>query len=165
MDNEKEHIDERPSAEAASVISHCTSVNLRRAARAASYILYQHLQPTGLRPGQFGILVNISRVGSTTMTHLAESLVNDRTTITRNIALLERDGFVEVRAGKDKRVREISLTEQGKAKLDEAYPFWRQAEASIRERLGGDRWEQTLANARAVAALVDTYEDECAGPP
>jgi len=142
------------------VASTCTSVNLRRAARAASYILYQHLQPTGLRPGQFGILVNISRAGSLTMTHLAEMLVNDRTTITRNIALMERDGLVEVRSGKDRRVREITLTEQGAAKLAEALPFWQQAEASIRERLGGDRWEQTLANARAVADLVDTYEDE-----
>jgi len=142
------------------VVSNCTSVNLRRAARAASYILYQHLQPPGLRPGQFGILVNISKAGSLTMTHLAEILVNDRTTITRNIALMERDGLVEVRPGKDRRVREIFLTEQGEAKLAEAIPHWQNAEASIRERLGRDRWEQTLANARAVADLVDSYEDE-----
>ena len=145
---------------AESVITTCTSVNLRRAARAASYILHQHLQPTGLRPGQFGILVNISKAGSLTMTHLAEILVNDRTTITRNIALMERDGFVAVRSGTDRRVREIFLTEKGEAKLVEAYPLWRQAEASIRERLGGDRWEQTLANARAVADLVESYEDD-----
>jgi DNA-binding MarR family transcriptional regulator len=155
MDN----VENRKVADDEMVVTTCTSVNLRRAARAASHILYQHLQSTGLRPGQFGILVNISKVGSTTITQLAEILVNDRTTITRNIALMERDGLVAVRPGKDRRVREVTLTEAGKHKLAEAYPLWREAEASIRERLGADRWEQTLANARAMADLVDSFDE------
>lgn len=141
------------------VISTCTSVNLRRAARAVTHILYQHLQPTGLRVGQFGILVNIMKHGATPITDLADILVTDRTTVTRNLALLERDGFVEVKPGKDKRVREVTLTEAGRAKLEEAYPLWLEAEAGIRERLGGDRWEKTLEAARAVAALVDSFDE------
>ena len=56
-------------------------------------------------------------------------------------------------------MREITLTEGGKLKLEEAYPLWLQAEAGMRERLGGDRWEQTLSTARAVAELVESFDE------
>jgi DNA-binding MarR family transcriptional regulator len=143
-------------AEAKHVVSTCTCVHLRRAARAASHLHHQFLAPTGLGPGQFGILASISVAGSTTMTDLADSLVNDRTTITRNIALLERDGLVLVVPGRDRRVREITLTEAGKQKVAEAYPLWLQAQASIREKIGEDRLHQIVVNAQAIAALVTT---------
>lgn len=141
--------------EAEQAISTCTCLNLRRAARAASNILAVHLAPIGLRPGQFGILNQIARAGSMTMTHLADVLVNDRTTLTRNVALLQRDGLVHVSSGRDRRVKLIELTDAGHAKLAEAIPLWKSAEAHLKERLGYARWESLLSSARAMASLAD----------
>ncbi len=141
-------------AQAADIVVTCTSLNLRKAARAASQFLESYLAPLGLHTGQFGILSHISKAGSTTMTHLAESLAVDRTTLTRNLQLMQRDGLVEVAPGQDKRIREITLTRFGQEKLAQAVPLWREAEAALCERLGADRQQMLLSHAAALIALT-----------
>ncbi len=139
---------------AADVVLTCTSLNLRKAARAASQFLESYLAPLGLHTGQFGILSHISKTGSTTMTRLAESLAVDRTTLTRNLRLLQRGGLVEVAPGQDKRIREITLTRLGQEKFAQAVPLWREAEAALCERLGADRQQMLLSHAAALIALT-----------
>ena len=140
--------------QAADIVFTCTSLNLRKAARAASQFLEGYLAPLGLHTGQFGILSHISKAGSTTMTRLAESLAVDRTTLTRNLQLMQRDGLVEVAPGQDKRIREITLTRFGQEKLAQAVPLWREAEAALCERLGADRQQMLLSHAAALIALT-----------
>ena len=139
---------------AADIVFTCTSLNLRKAARAASQFLESYLAPLGLHTGQFGILSHISKAGSTTMTHLAESLAVDRTTLTRNLQLLQRDGLVEIVPGQDKRIREITLTCFGLEKFTQAVLLWREAEAALCERLGADRQQMLLSHAAALIALT-----------
>ncbi|MGI4789898.1 MAG: MarR family winged helix-turn-helix transcriptional regulator [Janthinobacterium lividum] len=148
---------ETEQTQAAAIVSTCTSLNLRKAARAASQFLESYLAPLGLHTGQFGILSHISKAGSVTMTHLAESLALDRTTLTRNLQLLQRDGLVEVVSGRDKRIREISLTCRGKEMLAQAVPLWREAEAALCERLGSQRQQTLLSHA---AALINLTQSE-----
>ena len=145
---------ETPQALASMVVSTCTSVNLRKAARAASQFLQSYLAPTGLQAGQFGILSHISDAGITTMTRLAESLAADRTTLTRNLQLMQRGGLVEIVPGRDKRLREIALTSRGKEILAQAIPLWREAEAALCERLGAERQNALLSHAAALIALT-----------
>lgn len=141
--------------QAAAIISSCTSLNLRKAARASSQFLAGYLLPLGLRAGQFGILSHISKAGATTMTRLAEALAADRTTLTRNLQSLQRDGLVEIAPGADRRVRQIMLTEQGRRTLANAIPLWEEAEAALQERLGLERWQALLSHAAAVTALAE----------
>ena len=152
MDTEQPQTEQ---AHAAAIVSTCTSLNLRKAARAASQFLESYLAPLGLHTGQFGILSHISKAESTTMTHLAESLAVDRTTLTRNLQLLQRDGLVEITSGRDKRVREIVLTTRGKETLARAVPLWREAEAALCERLGPQRQQALLSHAAAVIVLSE----------
>ena len=141
--------------QAAAVISSCTSLNLRKAARASSQFLAGYLAPLGLRAGQFGILSHISKAGATTMTRLAEALAADRTTLTRNLQSLQRDGLVQIVPGADRRVREIMLTDQGRLMLARAIPLWEVAEAALQERLGMESWQALLTHAAAVTALAE----------
>ena len=113
---------ETEQTQATAIVSTCTSLNLRKAARAASQFLESYLAPLGLHTGQFGILSHVAKAGTITMTRLAESLALDRTTLTRNLQLLQRDGLVEIVSGQDKRVREITLTPLGTDKLAQAIP-------------------------------------------
>jgi DNA-binding MarR family transcriptional regulator len=131
-----------------------TCLNLKKAARATSHILDEHLQPLGLRASQFSLLNAIARNGAATMTRLAELQVTDRTTLTRTLKPLERDGLVQITAGKDKRVREISLTAQGRALLERALPLREQAEKRIVEGLGTERWQNLLANLSLLTTLA-----------
>ena len=65
MDTEQTQVNAEQT-QAAAIVSTCTSLNLRKAARAASQFLESYLAPLGLHTGQFGILSHISKAGSVT---------------------------------------------------------------------------------------------------
>lgn len=133
----------------------CTSLALRKAARAASQFLEIHLQPLGLHSSQFGILSNVSKAGSITMTKLSDEMSLDRTTLTRNLQILERDGLVEVVAGSDRRVRRVALTGKGCSVLTQAIPLWEESEKALSRLLGEDQRRAMLAIAGAITAVED----------
>jgi DNA-binding MarR family transcriptional regulator len=135
------------------VTSNCTSLHLRRAARAVSHFLEEFLQPLGLHSSQFGILNSISRAGSITMTSLSDEMSLDRTTVTRSVQILERDGLVTVLPGQDRRVREVALTDLGRETLQKAIPLWQQAETALAERLGESQRQTLIELAAAVSSM------------
>ena len=114
----------------------CTVYRLRMAARRATRLYDRNLAPCGLGIAQFGLLQTLSMTGGGTVTSVAAALDMDRTTMTRNLTPLVREGLVELRAGADKRSRDVVLTTAGKLKLKEALPLWRAAQAAMRTSLG-----------------------------
>lgn len=114
----------------------CTVYRLRMAARRATRVYDRHLAPAGLGIAQFGMLQAISMRPGATVTQVADALDMDRTTLTRNLNPLVRDKLVELGAGRDKRSRAITITAAGKARLAEALPLWREAQAAVRAALG-----------------------------
>ena len=112
------------------------------------------LQPTGLRATQFTLLATLSKRGDLPLTRLAEALVMDRTTLTRNLKPLVDKGFVRIHQDEDQRVRRISLTDAGRNMLDEALPNWRKAQSRLVEDLGRERWSGFLDDLTETVALV-----------
>lgn len=93
----------------------CINFNIRKAMRAVSQHYDKIMAPTGLRGTQFTILTVLGRAESLTITELAECLIMDRTTLTRNLKPLEKEGYLNVLPGlEDKRSRRIELTRAGK---------------------------------------------------
>lgn len=82
---------------------------------------------------QLGILARLKRKSPTTIRELAAELAMDRTTLGRNILPLERDGLIAINPGKtDRRLKELSLTAAGEARLGET----RAARAEAHRRSG-----------------------------
>jgi DNA-binding MarR family transcriptional regulator len=123
----------------------CVCFNLRKAARAVTQLYDAHLRPSGLRATQLSLLVVLAAAGAITMTELADRLVMDRTTLTRNLKPLARDGLIRSAAGQDRRTRRLSLTAKGRAALTTALPLWDQAQRTMLARLGAERWQQVSA--------------------
>jgi len=119
-------------------------LNLKKAARATSLVLDEYLSPLGIKASQLGVLNEISLLGTATMSELAEASVSDRTTLTRNLGPLERDGYVEVIVGRDRRVRQVQLTVRGEALLAKALPLRQLAEKKIIEHFGATEWDSLL---------------------
>jgi DNA-binding MarR family transcriptional regulator len=137
----------------------CACFNLRKAARSVTQLYDEALKPVGLFATQLPILGMLSKLGSATITQLAEGVVMDRTTLTRNLRPLERDGLVRTRPGTDRRVREVSLTKKGETLLLKALPVWRDVQGRVVQSLGRTRAKHLLAELRAtVAALHDLEE-------
>src|SRR6478735_5422612 len=107
----------------------CTCNNLRKAARAVTQYYDEALRPSGIRATQFSLLSAIKEFGTVSIGALAEESVMDRTTLTRNLKLLEDEGLITVAPGKDARVREVSLTPQARERLTVAPRYWKKAQA------------------------------------
>ncbi len=118
----------------------CVSYRLRRAARVAAKAYDAALKPAGIRNTQFTALAALASEGPMSIGDLAALLATDATTLTRNLDVLVRRGFIENIAGEDGRVREVHLSEAGSAKFDQALPRWRQAQKQVLASLGQLAW-------------------------
>jgi DNA-binding MarR family transcriptional regulator len=138
------------------VISTCVCFNFRKVTRLVTQHFDEVLKPSGLLITQFTILVAIAKLKAVTVNELAERLVMDRTTLTRNIKPLMRSGWISMEPGQDKRTRVISLTQYGEQVLADSWPLWQQAQAQIIEVLGESQWSRLLPQlAEATKRLQD----------
>jgi DNA-binding MarR family transcriptional regulator len=132
--------------------SSCVSFNIRKAARTVTQLFDERLRPCGLRSTQLSILGKTLSLQPVTVTRLAEATVTDRTTLTRNLRLLEHQGLIQVDRGKDRREREVRLTARGRDALAHVYPVWKEVQAEVGQRFGSARLARLLAE---LSALVE----------
>lgn len=132
----------------------CAGFNLRKASRAVGQFYDEILRPAGIRGTQYSLLVAIKLNGPVLVTKLAEDVVMDRTTLTRNLEILGKQGLVNVSSGDDRRTRMVTISKQGLAVLTEAYPLWEQAQAKIRENMSPDHLAELLAGLSALVAAT-----------
>lgn len=137
----------------ATAFSDCTCANLRKAARMVTQAYDAALQSTGLKSTQFILLANLAEQGDMPLTQLADALVMDRTTLTRNLKPLVRQGLVHVAQEADLRVRRISLTRAGRAAVVAARPKWEAMQLRVSERLGDARWAGLLDDLNATVEV------------
>ena len=130
----------------------CVGFNLRKANRAVSQLYDEMLRPTGIRVTQYSLLVVLKIIGPVLVTDLAEKIVMDRTTLSRNLEVMEKQGFVTVAPGEDRRTRWVTITESGSAVLLEAYPLWHQVQAKIKKSMGDGRLQSLMAD---LSALIE----------
>ena len=131
----------------------CACYNTRKAARLLAQAYDRALEPSGLNNTKFSTLASIRGAeGGLTITELATRLDVDRTTLTRNLTLLSRDGLVHITSGGDARSKRIVLTAAGEDAVAAAAPHWRRVQRSITARLGDwSRLQRQLARLATAA--------------
>ncbi len=132
----------------------CTCETIRKAARMVTQMYETALQQSGLKAGQISLLAMLSRKGDMPLTALADALVMDRTTLTRNLKPMVRDGFISIKAEQDLRVRKVGLTAKGTRKFAEAYPLWADAQSRLVNGLGVERWSGLVADLNATVQVA-----------
>jgi DNA-binding MarR family transcriptional regulator len=138
------------------VAQSCAVFNLRKASRALTQFYETALRPSGLRVTQFTLMVAVNLLGAITISRLAETMVMDRTTLSRNLKLLEKKGFIKIIPGEDRRERVAVLTQLGREALGKALPLWDATQSEIVDGLGHRRFSEMLANLIATVSLVKT---------
>jgi len=132
----------------------CACYNLRRAARATTRLYDDFLRPSGLRSTQYSVLVAATLRGPVTVSKLADLTVTERTTLTRNLTVLEKKGLILIESGRDRRERQVAITEKGRQALAAATPLWEAAQAQIENGLGGDRMNSLLKDLSEIISLT-----------
>ena len=114
----------------------CTCFRVRGAARRVTQIYSKHLASTGLKISQFSLLGFVTAQGPVSIGRLSDLLATDRTTLTRNLGPLLKDGLIERAQSGDKRRRELVATPAGRALFKRALPLWAAAEQEVRDAMG-----------------------------
>ena len=126
----------------------CLCLASRRAARAITREFDQALRAHGLRATQFTLLAALHLAGPRSIGELAELLSADRTTLTRNLAVIEQQGWVKLRVDRDDaRSRLPAITASGSRTLKAALPAWR----AVQQRLLGQLGPHAAASLHALA--------------
>ncbi len=139
-----------------SVAENCALNKLRQTSRMVTKIYTEYLQPSGLTPTQFSLMTALFLLDSATMKRLADIMLMDRTTLTRNLKPLERDGLIKTFPGQDRRLKNIALTDNGRNALDEAFPLWEKAQTHLACVLGTEQWETLHTSLEAVTKLMNS---------
>ena len=120
-----------------SMMSPCLCTALRKATRVVTKRYDTYLQPSGLKITQYSLLANASRNPGVTVSELANIMVMEQTTMTRNLKVLEKQDYLEIREnGQDKRAKSIFVSKAGQEKFLQARPYWEQAQKRLEQDLG-----------------------------
>ena len=93
------------------------------------------------------------------VTRLAEHLALDRTTLTRNLKVLEQQGLIRTGPGEDRRERVVSLTADGEAAIERATPVWREAQERLAAQFGEARWRNMIEDMNDLGAVAANEND------
>ena len=114
----------------------CACTRVRRAARLLTDNYDEALKPLGLKVTQFSLLRTVARMEAPSLTALAQEMALDRSTLGRNVGVLQREGLVSLSEGGDLRERTVSLTPQARRLVARAIPRWEEAQHRIERTLG-----------------------------
>lgn len=110
-------------------LSHCLCMRLRRVTRRLTQLYDHALKGCGLTATQYNILAVIAHEDGRAMGAVADWLGMDPTTLNRNLRpLLTRRLVRDGKDKKDARIRTLTATKEGRAKLRQGLPLWREAQ-------------------------------------
>lgn len=153
-------------SECAKMSLSCACYNLRRASRAVTQLFDAYFDEVGLKATQFTILAALAYSESKppTIGVLAETLVLEQSSLSRNLAVLERLGFVRLAPGEhDRRERIVTLTRAGQRALARGFPIWRKAQSTIAAALEDDDFDAQLRSLRRLTKTAQTLRPTARG--
>jgi DNA-binding MarR family transcriptional regulator len=140
--------------ELAGALESCACFNFRKVSRAVTQLYDEALHPCGLRSTQLVILLSVAVQPSANISQLARRMVMDASTLNRNLRPLMQRGLLELTAGEDGRRKQIVLTEQGKAAINAAVPYWSAAQKRLVGLFGRQRYKELTRQMSSVIALA-----------
>jgi DNA-binding MarR family transcriptional regulator len=128
---------------AQTIAADCLAFRVRRVSRVLTRLYDEALRPLGIQATQLTLLNAVTLCDEASdgegaaMSHLAEVLAMDLTTLSRNLRPLEKSRLVTISPlPSDRRVRVARVTSSGQRLIESALPLWRHAHARVVEALG-----------------------------
>lgn len=134
----------------------CFAEQLRSANRAINKLYAEHLGDSDIGIAQLSILIRLYYFETIAVSRLAKILETDRTTLTRNLQILQRSGHLSIDSGEDRRQRVVSLTDKGFKSLEYTIPRWLKAQAALHAQLGESQWDALFTGLRQLAQIDDS---------
>jgi len=114
----------------------CLLTRTRRISRVITSIYDEALRPYGVNSPQFSLLVLIAKLNGASRAEIGRANHQERSTLTRNLAILLKEGWIDEIVPKGGRSRPIIITEAGCELLTSAGSAWRSAQLKAHQLLG-----------------------------
>ncbi|MCS6759736.1 MAG: MarR family winged helix-turn-helix transcriptional regulator [Candidatus Devosia euplotis] len=131
----------------------CVVLNARMAARAVTRLADRNLRRYGITAAQLSTLTSLLERPEQSVTQMAGTIAMDRTTLSRSLSLLERNGLVVTTVADRGNGRVRALSEHGHRVLAEAIPKWREQQSELRAALDAPEFPTVIAALRQLARL------------
>jgi DNA-binding MarR family transcriptional regulator len=118
------------------IAGECLAVRVRLLNRTITAIYDDALRPLGLTAGQLNILVLITKRGPVSPGDVARRLNMEKSTVSRNIERMRKNGWLTVTLAESGRGQQLLLSKKGKTLLARSVPAWEEAQTSARAVLG-----------------------------
>ena len=138
----------------------CTCGELRKAARAITLLYDSAFKSSGLLSTQLGVLDIICNTEAIRISDLAEKQGMDRTTLTRNLSVLEKQGYIKITSGSDQRTRIVTATHKGRNAVAKAIPLWRNVQRKVRLEMGEKSWQELMQNLNDFVKIANQLNDK-----
>jgi DNA-binding MarR family transcriptional regulator len=148
--------------EIAGIGGRCYAYQARKTANAVMRAYNEWMKPIDLEMAQFSTLCAIIDGRAQSIGELAELLGVERSTLVRNLKVLEKKGLIRVAARTRRRLTH-ELTNEGVASMRRALPLWQQAQAAMETAIGPPRQRDvhgTLRDLRRALPVAFHVEDE-----
>ncbi|HXA68511.1 MAG TPA: MarR family winged helix-turn-helix transcriptional regulator [Bryobacteraceae bacterium] len=109
---------------------------------------------------QFALLMTLQQQGPCGPVDLGRRYALDKTTVSRNLQLLERKGWIALSAATDKRKREFVLTAAGRKRLAAATTQWKKAQNQLRSAMKAEQWDEMFRVFRTVTQTAQALQDD-----
>jgi DNA-binding MarR family transcriptional regulator len=116
----------------------CLAMRSRLIGRAISGLYDDVLRPLGVTSAQLSVLAVIAAQGPISPGEVGNTLQIEKSTMSRNVSRLKKNGWVEVSAGETGRSRFLEISESGRQLLLDAEPSWIEAQRRADKLLGAD---------------------------
>lgn len=137
----------------------CINAKLRKLHRLLNSAYQRKINPFGLRGSMLSILFIIGKQEGVNQKMIADSLVLDQSTMSRDLKKLVQKGWVVISKGTDSRNSQLALTGAGYQLLEEITPVWEALQAKIAKLLGDYNIQQIDQIIVAIKANLDDIKE------
>ncbi len=128
----------------------CACATVRRLSRLLTQLYDDHLRPSGVEAPQMVLLGTLAALPGISQAALGTRLALDKTTLSRNLRLMEANGWIEPAPVKDRRQKGFRLTSLGQDRLAAAKPLWAAAQARFQSSMNQKEWQEMFTVLRRV---------------
>lgn len=120
-----------PKEIARQMTSSCVAMRLRQINRMVTRLYDEALRPIGLTVNQLNILSTIVSRGPIPPGQLGQMLGMEKSTVSRTIDRMCKNGWIDIGPGKDRRSQLLKATPPGRQLLLEAAPIWHELQLHV----------------------------------
>ena len=119
----------------------------------------KELQSVGFSSTQVALMLTIAVLNKPTYARAGREMAMEKSTLSRNLIVLEQEGLVRTAPVRGSRQKTVSLSAKGIRAIREAIPVWAGAQEAFVAQFGADRWPEFLDGLEATISNVHAVVD------